>query len=210
MSVPIVPVDVREMEPEGRRDNEVGQVTVLVLSHCILNRATRWWKNGRSIEMNSGPVGEVLGFLSARRIGAIQMPCPEFTFLGNPRPPATKDEYAALPGFQRHCESLARDVAQGLKASDTLSRKPKIKILGIVGVRRSPSCSVECAPRRIGDSTRYLKEKGLFLEILEKELARLDLRVPFVEVDLDRPERFCQSLDELLGSVEDEDGLFLR
>ena len=210
MSVPIVPVDVREMEPEGRRGNEAGQVTVMLLSHCILNRATRWWKNGRSIEMNSGPVGEVLGFLSARRIGAIQMPCPEFTFLGNPRPPATKDEYEALPGFHRHCESLARDVAQGLKASNTLSRKPKIKILGIVGVKRSPSCSVECTPRRIGDSTRYLKEKGLFLEILEKELARLDLRVPFVEVDLDRPERFCQSLDELLGSVGDEDGLFLR
>ncbi|MCW4027099.1 MAG: hypothetical protein NWE76_06420, partial [Candidatus Bathyarchaeota archaeon] len=128
----------------------------------------------------------------------------------NPRPPATKDEYEALPGFQSHCESLARDVAQGLKASDTLSRKPKIKILGIVGVKRSPSCSVECTPRRMGDSTRYFKEKGLFLEILEKELARLDLRVPFVEVDLDRPERFCQSLDEILESVEEKDGLFLR
>ena len=210
MPVPIVPVDVRDMEPEDRRGDEAEQVIVLVLSHCVLNRATRWWKNGRSTAMNSGPVDRVLELLSTRRIGAIQMPCPEFTFLGNPRSPATKDEYEALPGFQRHCESLARDVAQGLKASNTLSRKPKIKILGIVGVRRSPSCSVECTPRRMGDSTRYFKEKGLFLEILEKELARLDLRVPFVEVDLDRPESFCQSLDELLGSVEEKDGLFLR
>jgi len=62
----------------------------------------------------------------------------------------------------------------------------------------------------MGDSTRYFKEKGVFLEILEKELARLDLRVPFVEVDLDRPESFCQSLDELLGSVDEKDGFFLR
>lgn len=186
------------MERGDKRGDEVEEVRVLVLSHCILNRATRWWQSGKPVERNRGPVGQVLEFLSAHEIGAVQLPCPEFTFLGNPRPPATKDEYEALPGFRLHCEGLAKDVARHLKALAAIGRKPKIRILAIIGVERSPSCGVSSTPRKVGGMTRYFREEGVFLEILERELEKLDLRIPFLSMDLHRRDDFCKNLSQLL------------
>ena len=191
--------DVRKMAREAKRGDDAEEVRVLVVSHCILNLSTRWWQEGRPLEKNRGPVSPVVEFLSARKIGAVQLPCPEFTFLGNPRPPATKDQYESLPGFQRHCESLAKESVRNLKTLVTRAVKPKIRVLAVVGIERSPSCGVECVPRTVDGEIRYVGEKGFFLGVLERELEKLGLSVPFVGVDLHRPDDFCKKLDELLG-----------
>ncbi|MEM2639471.1 MAG: hypothetical protein QW113_05585, partial [Candidatus Bathyarchaeia archaeon] len=78
---------------------------VLVLSHCLLNKSTRWWQDGKPIERNIGLAAELVEFSLRHNVGVFQMPCPEFTFCGNPRPSRTKDEYEALPGFKEHCDS---------------------------------------------------------------------------------------------------------
>jgi len=191
--------DVKNMGLEAKRDEYPGEVEVLVLSHCILNRATRWWQKGKSLERNIGPVSPVVGSLARRKIGAVQLPCPEFTFFGNPRPPATKGEYESLPGFRRHCENHARESAKNLKTLITKGTGPKIRVLAVVGIERSPSCGVEYVPRTVDGETRYVGEKGFFLELLERELERLETTVPFVGVDLHEPDNFCKKLDELLG-----------
>ena len=191
--------DVKKMDPEAKRGEDTGEVKVLVLSHCIFNRATRWWQNGKPIGRNEGPVGRVLELLSARKIGAVQLPCPEFSFFGNPRPPATKGEYESLPGFRRHCGNLARESAKNLKTLIAKGTGPKIRVLAVVGIERSPSCGVECVPRTVDGETRYVGEKGFFLELLERELERVEITVPFVGVDLHEPDNFCKKLDELLG-----------
>lgn len=90
--------DVRKMRLEAKRAENLEEVKVVILPHCILNRGTRWGQEGNPLERNRGLVSSVVTFLAERKIGAIQLPCPEFTFFGNPRPPATKGEYESLPG----------------------------------------------------------------------------------------------------------------
>jgi len=190
--------DVKKMGPEAKRAEDPGEVKVLVLSHCILNRATRWWQEGKSLKRNRGPVSPVVRFLSGRKIGLVQLPCPEFTFFGNPRPPATKGEYESLPGFRIHCENLARESAKNLKTLVTKGAGPKIRVVAVVGIERSPSCGVEYVPRTVNGEIRYVGEKGFFLEVLERKLERLEMILPFVGVDLHRLDAFYKKLDELL------------
>jgi len=165
------------------------EAKMIVLAHCILNQATRWWQKGEPPRAR-GPVKEILDFLSAQKIGVMQLPCPEMTFSGNPRPPRTKDEYENLPGFSLHCKRLAQTSAEYLKALTAMGREPRIHIIAIAGIAHSPTCSVKSAPSRMGGKTGYVEEKGLFFEILEKELEDLGLTMPFIEVDPDRPEDF--------------------
>lgn len=190
--------DVKKMGSEAKRAEDPGEVKVVVLSHCILNRGTRWWQEGKSLKRNRGPVSPVVGFLAERKIGAVQLPCPEFTVFGNPRPPATKDEYESLPSFRRHCENLARESAKNLKTLVTKGAVPKIRVLAVVGIERSPSCGVEYVPRTVDGEIRYVGEKGFFLGVLERELERLEMIVPFVGLDLHKPDAFCKKMDELL------------
>ena len=183
------------MEPSAERGCEAG---VLVTAHCILNRATRWWQNGKPKEEDRGPVSEILQLLSALKIDMVQLPCPEFTFCGNPRPPRTKDEYNNLPGFRLHCERLAKASALNLKDMATTGRKPGIKIPAVVGVEKSPTCGVGRTPRTVDGKRKYLREKGLFFEILEKELTSLGVDTPFVGVYLDRHAESRKRLHDLL------------
>jgi predicted secreted protein len=192
---------VKEMKPEAKKSEETEEAKVLVLSHCILNRATRWWQNGRPIERNQGPIGQVLEFLSSRNIGAVQLPCPEFVFLGNPRSPATKDEYENLPGFRAHCESLAKDLAQHLRTLVTMARRPRIKLIALSGVERSPTCGVKCTPRTVNGKTEYVEEKGLFIEFLEREIRNHGLEIPIIGLDMNNPRDFCRRLSDLLDKT---------
>jgi predicted secreted protein len=186
------------MKPKAREGGEAGEANFLVLSHCILNSATRWWQNGSPVEKNKGPVDEVLEFLSARSIGAVQLQCPEFTFCGNPRPPRTKDEYENLPGFQLHCERLAEKSAQHLKTLVVMGRKPRTRLLAIVGVERSPTCGVKCTPHTVDGKVEYVKEKGLFIGLLEEGLEKLGLKIPIIGIDLQKPAESYLKLNELL------------
>jgi len=173
-----------------QRSRNKHKAKVLVLAHCLLNSATKWWQDERLFEKNRGPCREVVKFLSKKRIGAIQLPCPEYTFCGNPRPPRTKDEYEDMPSFRLHCENLALEVARNLKTLISKDVDSRVKILAILGVERSPTCGVKCTPRKVDGQKTYVEEKGLFLEILDRELLNLGLKLPFVGVN------FCEQ-DEI-------------
>ncbi|MCW4020301.1 MAG: hypothetical protein NWF14_03615 [Candidatus Bathyarchaeota archaeon] len=189
------------MKPEKGRSEDCEEIKVLVLAHCVLNRGTRWWQKGRAVCKSRGPVRQVLEFLKARKIGAVQLPCPEFTFCGNPRPPRTKDEYGSLPGFRSHCERLAEDSAHHLQSLIVLARNPKIRVLAVVGVERSPTCGVRCTPRTVDGEIEYVEERGLFLEMLENELSSLGLEMPVMGLDMSKPADFCRRLRGLLGGA---------
>jgi len=176
------------------------EAMVLVVAHCILNRSTRWWQKGQPIERNKGPVDKVLQFLTENKIGVIQLPCPEFAFLGNPRSPATKDDYESLPGFKEHCKRLAVDSAKQLQALVEMGRNPRVTVLAIVGLERSPSCGIESSPRKVRGTVVYVKEKGLFFDALEKEIENLGLEVQMLGLDRHQPDELCRKLTELLKS----------
>ena len=178
---------------------EQDELQILVLSHCILNRATRWWQKGKSIQDNQGISIQILSLLSDLKIGVIQLPCPEFTFCGNPRPPRTRDEYLSLPGFQQHCKGLANEIARYLKSIIDNAREPSIRILAIVGVERSPTCSVKHTPIGRGSDKRYVEGRGIFIELLSESLRKMGLEIPFVGIDLDKPEEFAEVIKELMS-----------
>jgi len=177
------------------------EVKVLVVAHCVLNRSTRWWRNGRPLEKNQGPVREILEFLAKYNIGAFQLPCPEFTAVGNPRPPATKDDYLNVTGFKEHCRRLAVKAAEQLRTLVQKSRNPRIKIMAIVGVERSPTCGVKSTPRTLNGETRFLCEKGIFLEMLEKEISKNGLKVPIIGLDMRNPKSLCRELEKLANAA---------
>ena len=137
---------------------------------------------------------QILSSLSHLRIGIIQLPCPEFTFCGNPRPPRTRDEYLRLPGFQQHCARLAEETADYLKKLVDNAREPPIKILGIVGVERSPTCGVKFTPVGEGSDKRYEEKKGIFIELLIKSLKEKGLEIPTIGIDLEKPEESAEIL----------------
>jgi len=191
------------MTSETNKSSETEEVKVLVLSHCILNRATRWWQEGKPIERNQGLTDQIPEFLSTHKIGAVQLPCPEFGFFGNPRPPATKDKYESIPEFRAHCENLAKDSAWHLKILVIGAKNPKIRILAVAGVERSPSCGVNCTPRKVNGKTRYLDEKGLFIEFLDSEMEKYGLKIPLMGLDMKRPGDFCRKLTNLLNKTSE-------
>lgn len=180
-------------------DTDIEELRVVAVAHCILNQSTRWWKEGK--RPRRGMVKKVIEALASMRIGAVQMPCPEFSFCGNPRPSRTREEYESLPGFTVHCRRLARDAAENLKALTVLSKRPKIKIVAVIGVERSPTCGVKLTPyrRTVHGGFEYREAKGLFMEALEEELRTLKIVVPMLGLDLERPENLIAEIKDKAG-----------
>jgi len=172
---------------------------ILVLSHCLLNKGTRWWQNGKPIERNIGLAAEIVKFAIEHNIGIFQMPCPEFTFCGNPRPSRTKDEYEMLPGFKEYCNNLAGVVADQLKTLISMGKKPRIQIVAIVGVKRSPSCAVNNVMRVVDGKSTLVNERGIFIDALERKMLKNGLNTPFLEFDFDSPHEIIADLKRLLG-----------
>lgn len=171
---------------------------VLVVSHCLLNKSVRWWQEGKPLERNIGLANNVVEYALRHNIGLIQMPCPEFTFCGNPRPSRRKDEYEALPGFKEHCERLARSFAEQIRMLVAMSKSPRIHIIAIIGIKRSPSCAVGTAIS-MRNGVLYQNEKGIFIEFLEKELnAYSQARLPFLEFDFDSPGELIEILEKIV------------
>lgn len=171
---------------------------VLVVSHCLLNKSTRWWRDDKPLERNRGLATPLIEFALKHNIGFIQLPCPEFTFCGNPRPPRTKDEYEALNGFIEHCKKLAKASVKQIESLISMSRNPHIKILAVIGVKHSPSCAVNSALRKV-NTDKYVKEEGLFLGFLKREIERKGLNTSFIEFDFDEPEKIREEIAKILS-----------
>lgn len=169
---------------------EIGFVAV---AHCILNQATRWWNEGKGGEPSRGNLWRVVERLDELGVGVYQLPCPEITFLGNPRPSMTRDDYERLEGYEEHVKRLASEACSDMEALIKMSREPRLRLLGLIGVARSPSCAA-------GGSELGSKPEGIFLEELLKELRGRGMEPRVVEIDVKDLESTIRGLDGLLQS----------
>ncbi|MEH7075147.1 CD3072 family TudS-related putative desulfidase [Neobacillus drentensis] len=124
---------------------------ILLVSHCIINQNTVIDEEARA----AGAVFSAVEWAMNEGYGFLQLPCPEFTFLGLNRPSMTYEEYNT-PEYRKHCRVILRPVFQ--QAEEYL--KNGYEIVGLLGIQSSPSC----------DPTR-----GIFIEelkemFLEKEI----------------------------------------
>ncbi|MEA1996921.1 MAG: hypothetical protein U9N45_04755 [Gemmatimonadota bacterium] len=134
---------------------------VIFIAHCILNQNAR-------IDHCAYTPSAIPGIAEAlleRRIGIVQMPCPELIFLGLGRGagPEIYDELS-VPEVRKKLKELARDILYQIREY----RRYGFKVLGVLGIDGSPSCGV--------DLTYYEGNrpgKGAFMEeltaVLEKE-----------------------------------------
>ena len=105
---------------------------IVFVSHCVLNANAK--VEGLSLY---GGVHPLVGELSARGVGIIQMPCAEMGACGMKRWGQTREQYAH-PAFEEYCASLAEDTASQVSEYQRCG----YEILGVVGIEGSPTCGV--------------------------------------------------------------------
>jgi predicted secreted protein len=117
---------------------------ILLVSHCIINQNTVIENEARA----PGAVLSATEWAMKEGFGIVQLPCPEFTFLGLNRPPMTYEEYNTSE-YRKHCREILTPVLN--QAIEYL--KHDYELAGVLGIQSSPSC----------DPTRG---RGVFMEEL--------------------------------------------
>jgi predicted secreted protein len=104
---------------------------ILLVSHCILNQNTVIENEARA----EGAVLSATAWATKQGFGIVQLPCPEFTFLGLNRPPMTYDEYNT-PEYRKHCREILTLVLN--QSKEYLMHG--YELAGVLGIQSSPSC----------------------------------------------------------------------
>jgi len=168
---------------------------VVFISHCLLNQNSKVF--GLSTKETIKAANEVIKFLLEENIGIVQMPCPEFTYLGLLRPPQTKDQYDSA-GFRLHCRKLARNIAYQIENY----RKAGVKVLAILGIEGSPSCGVNWTTRTKEKKKIHVKEMGIFMEEIEKFLSEREIKVKIVGIPEQEKYGKLKETIKLLKSIQ--------
>jgi predicted secreted protein len=115
---------------------------ILLVSHCILNQNTVIENEARA----EGAIVSATEWAMKEGFGILQLPCPEFTFLGLNRPPMTYEQYNT-PKYRKHCRKILAPILN--QAKEYL--KNGYEITGLLGIKDSPSCD---------------PSRGVFMEVL--------------------------------------------
>jgi predicted secreted protein len=181
---------------------------IVLAAHCLLNPFTRVHFTGRNFPLS----GKLFSHLFSQGIGVLQMPCPETEANGLSRLPMGRMQYDNA-FYRRHCADI---MGRQLQMIEEFRRK-NYKIVCFLGVQGSPCCGLDWGNHRLdrrGFETGNEQEvglscdvlsRGINAEVLEQELKKLGLAVPFLEVPIravrDSPEidKFFIDLDRLIG-----------
>lgn len=104
---------------------------IMITAHCILNQNTVIEGEARAL----GAVPSVLEWITKEGYGIVQLPCPEYTFLGLDRPPMTYEQYDN-PQYRKHCREILQPIMEQLQGYQNSG----YEIVGTVGIQSSPSC----------------------------------------------------------------------
>jgi predicted secreted protein len=104
---------------------------ILVVSHCVLNQNTVIPEEARS----PGMMKSAVSWAEEQGYGLVQLPCPEFTYLGPDRPSMTREQYDT-PEYRAHCRSILLPVVEQLQ----LYQEHGYTLVGGMGIATSPSC----------------------------------------------------------------------
>ena len=120
---------------------------IIVVSHCVLNQNAVV----HGLERAKGAFPLVEEILK-RGIGIIQLPCPEFLYLGSNRPSMNKAEYEKTKGYTEHCRRILESVFWQLEEY----QKNGYSYIGVLGIQESPSCSLSSPPGVLME--KYMEE----------------------------------------------------
>lgn len=165
---------------------------ILVVSHCILNKASKVkGYNMDEMEEENKLRKELLKEVFDKDIELLQLPCPEFIMYGSKRWGHVKNQFDN-PFFRRNCKEILNPIIEQLKEYN--NNKNRFQILGIVSVEGSPSCgyNLTCKGNYGGElggcsnlqekieSIVMVNEAGVFMEelkiLLDKNNLHIDIR----------------------------------
>lgn len=158
----------------------------VIVSHCLLNPATRVHLLGRRFQM----VRKIVDFLLSKNISIIQLPCPEFTAMGYWRNPQGRMQYDNV-FFRKHCRKELEsyvDMICELKNNDNTP-------LCFIGIQGSPNCSIKWGKHKINKykTESMMEEKseendndinteyGVMTQVLDDMLAENGIKIPYLE-----------------------------
>ena len=155
---------------------------IVIVAHCVLNQNSRV----RGIAHYAGMIYEIIDVIRKHEAGIIQMPCPELTYAGLPRPSQTKEQYDTQ-AFRRHCRQIASSTADQV----TEYVRNGFKVLAILGVEGSPTCAVE-------KTSIQEANLGILMEELQSELKKRKVEVPMKGVRHEYASQVTQWLEKNL------------
>jgi predicted secreted protein len=131
--------------------------------------------------------------LLEQNTGILQLPCPEHTFLGISRLGQTKEQYDTLP-YRQHCERILEPIIESIKDYQA----NHYRILGVVGIKGSPSCGIVHTYSDKGKGGGSFRGSGVFIEVLKEMLRRNKLELAFVEMDEENVYEGLKKVEQLL------------
>lgn len=176
---------------------------ILIVSHCILNQNAKL----EGIARWPGMVRPLMDVISKSGVGLIQMPCPEMLYEGARRFDKSVEQYRCA-AFVRLCDEIATEIVDQME--DYIRNGYKAN--AILAIDGSPSCGynlTQSAPKWRGlltdqlEKVRYVKGKGVLMEILERKLKERSIEIPFLGVpelsELGSMEATVDKLQALVG-----------
>ena len=146
---------------------------VIVLVHCVLNQNARMYPYAK----HKGAVTEIIDFLMKKDYGMLQIPCPEFLFMGLERLKRTKEHPEVwhvlnLPEGRKKCRKIAEDIAMQIRQYIDNG----FYVAAVLGKNASPSCGVTISS--VGDD--LIPGPGVFIQELQKVFEEQNINVPIV------------------------------
>lgn len=169
--------------------------TILVVSHCILNKASKVKQDELDLQEEYALRKQFLASVIELDIQLLQLPCPEFILCGSRRWGHVKDQFDH-PHFRRETKRMLEPVLDQLQ--EYLSYPDEYEIMGIVSVEGSPSCGYKLTctgdwSGEIGSDAEKIKqlqsnlcmknEPGMLMQILEKEMQQKEINVPIITME---------------------------
>lgn len=140
----------------------------------------------------------VIEFLVNRRLGILQMPCPEASFCsyqdGVSRGTHGIGYYERLLGFSEHCSELGQEVVRKIKELTIAG----YEVVAVIGIEHSPTCAVNYMYTNHGME----KRKGIYISVIRDRLVQECLNIPIVGVNRRYPDKFMRDMSQLLESKE--------
>mgnify|MGYP000100090430 CR=1 FL=1 len=159
---------------------------VLFIPFCLLAQGLR--AEG-VVKRYPAIITPILDLLEEYQVNVIQMPCPEIRYLGIKRMPMSKEKLDDV-SYRELCKKQANEVV--LQIMELIENG--YRVLGILGVEYSPTCAVNYLFER----RRLIKEPGIYIEELKRELENRGLSIPIIGVNIRGIKKTLNELRKIL------------
>ena len=191
---------------------------IILIAQCLVNPYCRVHILGQNFPLSQ----EIMNYLMEKHVGIIQYLCPETSAMGLMRNPQGRQQYDNI-FFRDHCKELLKTPMLMVKEFI----KNNYRLTCFLGLENSPTCGIRWGKHKVN---RYQTESpnpvdkpdpsdpalaGIMAEILSEELAKENIKVPFLEfpalspTESENRKKFWEDLRKAVepNMVENEEGV---